>query len=228
MTPKQKEFWRGVLDQLPLQLGVVPFGIVFGILALASGLTPLQSILMSSILFGGASQVVFAQLVSLGTAPIVTFSSVAVINLRHMLYSASLAKYLITLPLGWRLGLGYLLTDEAFAVSVKRFDEAPDPARYHLLGSGLTLWVSWQLATIAGVLLGAEIPASWNLDFAIPLTFIAIVLPSLRKVPHLATALSSGLVAVFAQSLPHNIWIIVAGLTGIVIGGFLSREEGQK
>ena len=115
------EFWTGVRDELPLQLGVVPFGLVFGVLGIASGLTPLQTILMSSILFGGASQVVFAQLWATGAPPVFVSASVSVINLRHVLYSASVAPYLRQLPLGWRVALAYLLTDEAYAVSIKRF-----------------------------------------------------------------------------------------------------------
>lgn len=228
MAPRTQDFIAGVLAQLPLQLGVVPFGLVFGILGLASGLTPLQTVLMSSILFGGASQVVFAQLWSLGTSALVTGSSVAVINLRHVLYSASLAKYLHPLPLRWRIVLGYLLTDEAFAVSVKRFETAPKWAHYHLLGSGLTLWVFWQAATVAGVLVGKEIPADWNLDFAIPLTFIAIIVPNLRNIPQIAAALSAGYMAILAHDLPHNIWIIVAGLTGIIVGGALTKERASS
>ena len=108
-TPSQPaaEFWLGVRHELPLQLGVVPFGLVFGILGLASGLTSLQTILLSSILFGGASQVVFAQLWAAGTPPLVVGGSVGVVNLRHVLYSASMAQYLGHLPLRWRILLCY-------------------------------------------------------------------------------------------------------------------------
>ncbi len=223
-TPTQ-EFLLGIRDQLPLQLGVVPFGMVFGVLGIASGLSDWQTILMSSILFGGASQVVFAQLWMAGAAPWIVGTSVTVLNLRHVLYSVTIAKYLRPLSLGWRIILGYLLTDEAFAVSIKRFENTPPPenAHFHLLGSGLTLWSFWQISTIAGVWLGATLPAHLNLDFAIPMTFIAIVAPMLRQSPHLLAALSSGLVAVFGQGLPWNIWIIAAALTGILVGAFAER-----
>lgn len=223
-TPTQ-EFLLGIRDQLPLQLGVVPFGMVFGVLGIASGLSDWQTILMSSILFGGASQVVFAQLWMAGAAPWIVGTSVTVLNLRHVLYSVTIAKYLRPLSLGWRIILGYLLTDEAFAVSIKRFEHNPPPknAHFHLLGSGLTLWSFWQISTIAGVWLGATLPAHLNLDFAIPMTFIAIVAPMLRHSPHLLAALSSGLVAVFGQGLPWNIWIIAAALTGILVGAFAER-----
>ena len=172
------EFWLGVRHELPLQLGVIPFGLVFGILGLTSGLTSLQTILLSSILFGGASQVVFAQLWAAGVPPLVVGGSVGVVNLRHVLYSASMAQYLRHLPLRWRILLGYLLTDEAYAVSIKRFRDGPDSPyqHYHLLGSGVTLWVAWQASTLIGVLGGTTIPVSWSVSYThLTLPTIAVV-----------------------------------------------------
>ncbi|MGA1105077.1 MAG: AzlC family ABC transporter permease, partial [Pseudomonadales bacterium] len=159
-----QEFSLGVRAQLPLQLGVVPFGMVFGVLGLAAGLTPLETVLMSSLVFGGASQVVFVQLWSAGAPPLIVGGSVAVVNARHLLYSAAMAPYLLTRPLVWRIALAYLLTDEAFAVSSKRFEDVGNHAQvhYHLLGSGLTLWVCWQVATLFGVYAGTTIPESWH------------------------------------------------------------------
>ena len=106
MEENWREFWKGVLAQLPVQLGVIPFGLVFGVLGIASGLTATQTILMSSIIFGGASQVVFAQLWSSGTSPIVTGGSVTIINMRHIIYSANVSFYISSLPLRWRIILG--------------------------------------------------------------------------------------------------------------------------
>ena len=189
MEENWREFWKGVLAQLPVQLGVIPFGLVFGVLGIASGLTATQTILMSSIIFGGASQVVFAQLWSSGTSPIITGGSVAIINMRHIIYSANVSFYISSLPLKWRIILGYLLTDEAFAVSFKEFEKNNKFAHYHLLGGGLTLWVFWQISTVIGVFLGANIPPNLNLEFAIPLTFIAVILPTLKTLAQISTCL---------------------------------------
>ena len=128
---KQKEFLLGVSAMLPLLLGVVPFGLVFGVLGISSGLSETETILMSSIIFAGASQVVFAQLWAAGSAYIVIGSSVALINLRHVLYSASVAQHLDKLNFKWRIILAYLLTDEAFAVSIKRFTSHGTSAFFH-------------------------------------------------------------------------------------------------
>ena len=228
-SDKMREFLRGIGDQLPLQLGVVPFGLVFGVLGIASGLSSPQTILMSSIVFGGASQVVFAQLWATGASPLIVGSSVAVINLRHMLYSAAVAKYLRPLSLRWRIILGYLLTDEAFAISIKRFEttDRPELAHYHLLGCGMTLWVFWQIATVVGVLVGATIPDELNLGFAIPMTFMALVLPNLHRVSDIAAATSAAVVALFGQALPWNAWIVAAAVVGITVGGILSHREDR-
>ena len=227
MQANWREFWKGVLAQLPLQLGIVPFGLVFGVLGIASGLSVAQTILMSSIVFGGASQVVFTQLWSTGTSPIVTGGSVAIINMRHVIYSANISKYISVLSLKWRIALGYLLTDEAFAVSFKEFENKNRFAHYHLLGGGLTLWFFWQISTIAGVLLGTKIPSNLNLEFAIPLTFMAIILPKLRSFAHLSAAIIASIIAIFGQNLPHNLWIILAAVIGMVVGGFIDKRTSK-
>ena len=223
------EFWLGVRHELPLQLGVIPFGLMFGVLGLASGLTGMQTILLSSILFGGASQVVFAQLWAAGVPPLVVGGSIGVVNLRHILYSASMAHYLRLLPLGWRILLGYLLTDEAYAVSIRRFREEPNSPHqhYHLLGSGMTLWVAWQTSTIIGVIAGTTIPDSWSLSFAIPLTFIAVVVPSIRQRADLIACLVAATLSLICQPLPWKSWIIVAACGGIA-AGWLTNNHARK
>ena len=226
----KQEFWRGVRDELPLMFGVIPFGLVFGVLGIESGLTPLQTILLSSILFGGASQVVFAQLWAAGVPAFILGSSVCVINIRHLLYSASVASHLHHLSLGWRILLGYLLTDEAYAVSIRRITTAqPGPFKhFHLLGSGALLWMGWQASTVAGVVVGETIPESWSLSFAIPLTFIAVVAPIMRTRAEIATAITAGSLAIIGQSLPWNSWLIIAALGGIASGWSVEQLNNRK
>lgn len=224
------EFWLGVKQELPLQLGVIPFGLVFGVLGPASGLTGLQTILLSVILFGGASQVVFAQLWSAGVPPLVVVGSVGVVNLRHLLYGASMAQYLGHLPLWWRILLSYLLTDEAYAVSIKRFQDEPKSSHqhYHLLGSGVTLWVAWQISTVVGVIAGATIPESWSLSFAIPLTFIALVVPSIQLRADLVACVVAAVLSLLCQPLPWKSWIIVSALGGITAGWIVHHAIKEK
>ena len=223
------EFGLGVRDQLPLQLGVVPFGVVFGVLGTSAGLSPLETVLMSSLVFGGASQIVFVQLWAAGAPPIIVGGSVAIVNARHLLYSAAMAPYLASKPLSWRIVLAYLLTDEAFIVSSKRFQsDHAELAHFHLLGSGLTLWVCWQSATVFGVFAGTSILESRHLEFAIPLTFIALIAPLLRNWPHVAACLVAAGVAVMGQALPYNSWLILAAALGVIVGGWLSLRQDAR
>ena len=214
------EFYYGIRDELPFQLGVVPFGLIFGMLGIASGLTPAQTILMSSIIFGGASQVVFAQLWATGTPPIFIGTSASVINLRHVLYSASVAPYLRQLSLKWRIALAYLLTDEAYAVSIKHFSEYPkNPFKhFYLLGAGMVLWSFWQTSTIIGVFASANIPKELSLAFAIPLTFIAIITPMIKTRPDLSACITSGVLALVGRELPWNSGLLIAAIGGIMVG----------
>ena len=227
------EFVSGLKDGLPLQIGVIPFGIVFGIVGLEVGLSPLQTFLMSSILFGGASQIVFTQLHATATPFAVLVATVSAVNLRHLLYGMVMSEYLRHLPLKWRLALGYLLTDEAFAVSHQRYTQRPtsDFMHYHLLGSGLMLWFCWQVSTAIGILSGPTIPESFQLGFAIPLTFIAVIIPSLTHFPAIFSAISAGLAALIFQFLPFNLWLIVAAFCGIMAGtlsSYVSKNYIKK
>ena len=230
LPTRRSEFWSGIREEAPLQIGIIPFGLVFGVIGLESGLSFLQTILMSVILFGGASQIVFAQLVATGTPAPVLIGSVSTINLRHMLYSISIAPYIRDLPLRWRIPLAYLLTDEAYAVSIKRFQSQPASPfmHYHLLGTGLTLWVVWQSSTIIGAVAGASIPESWQLSFAVPLTFLAIVAPNIKLRSDLVAALAAGISAIALQPLPWNLWLIIAALIGIAAGVIASLNEEQN
>ena len=230
MSEAKKEFWNGVRAEFPLLIGVFPFGMIYGALALNAGLSTSASQLMSSIVFAGSSQFVTAQLVH-DTAPaLVIIVTIAVVNLRHMLYSASLAPYLHDLSLRWKALLSYLLTDEAYAPTIIKYEkEGIKPfSHWFLLGAGFSLWFTWQISTALGIFLGTAIPEDWPLDFALPLTFIAMVVPILKNRPMVASALSAGVVALLAFSLPYKLGIILAALTGILVGTILESRQALK
>ena len=225
-TPR-REFISGVKSELPLMIGVIPFGMIYGILAIAAGLPPSVAQAMSFIIFAGSSQFVSAQLFGLGVPAMLNVFTVWVINLRHALYSASVASYLQKLPTRWRLALAYLLTDEAYAVTIIHYQEEGDKQYRHwfFLGAGLTLWTTWQLSTAMGIFLGAAVPASWSLDFTLALIFIALVVPSLKDRASLGAALSAGVAAIILFSLPLKTGLLVASLIGIVVGMLVERRS---
>jgi len=232
-TTPLSEFVLGVRDELPLLVGTVPFGMIYGALAIGAGLPPLAAQGMSLIVFAGSAQFLMAQLFSLGTPALVVTLAAGIINLRHALYSASLSPYLKPLSDTWKRLLAYLLTDEAYAVSIVHYRRTEagvrstgvDLRHWYLLGAGLTLWGSWQLSTAAGILLGGQIPASWPLDFTIALTFIALVVPILKDRPSLASALVAGAISILAFSLPYKLSLVLASLAGILTGLLLERER---
>jgi 4-azaleucine resistance transporter AzlC len=227
MSEARKTFWDGVRAELPLLVGVFPFGMIYGALALDAGLSKGASQMMSSIVFAGSAQFVTTQLVSDAAPALVIIMTIAVVNLRHMLYSASLAPYLKDLSLKWKVLLSYLLTDEAYAPSALEYERTGVKPKSHwfLLGAGFTLWSIWQISTAFGIFLGAAIPENWQLDFALPLTFIAMVVPALKNRPMIAAAVSAGMVALAAYGLPFKLGLILAAMTGIVIGTVF---EGKK
>ncbi len=220
------EFWMGVRAELPILLGVTPFGMIYGVLALSAGLTPLQSQAMSSIVFAGSSQFMLVQLVNLGTPALIMIATAFVINLRHALYSLSVAPYLQGLSPLWKTLLSYLLTDEAYAVSIMRYQNAEQGQykHWHLLGSGIALWSCWQLSTAAGIFLGAQVPPSWGLDFTLALTFIALAVPSINDSPTLFAAVVAGLTSVLTRGLPYKLNLIAAAIAGITVGLWRDRK----
>lgn len=222
-------FWAGVRAELPLLIGVFPFGMIYGTLAINAGIPIAAAQAMSSIVFAGSSQFATAQLVHDSTPAVVIILTIAVINLRHMLYSASLAPYLHDLSMRWKILLSYLMTDEAYAVAILHYEKvgATPFAHWYFFGAGLALWSTWQVSTALGIGLGASLPSEWPLDFALPLTFIAMMIPALKNRPAWMAALSAGLVALLAYSLPYRLGIVLAALTGIVVGTVLESRVGR-
>ncbi|HET6822989.1 MAG TPA: AzlC family ABC transporter permease [Anaerolineales bacterium] len=227
MSEQNKQFWAGARSEIPLLIGVIPFGLIYGALALNAGLSPGAAQMMSSIVFAGSAQFITTQLVQEATPGLVIVLTIAVVNLRHMLYSASLAPYIASLPTRWKAILSYLLTDEAYAPTILHYERngVTPYTHWFWLGAGCTLWAFWQLSTAVGIFLGAAIPESWSLDFALPLTFIAMLVPVLRDRPGIAAALSAGLVSLVAFSLPYKLGLILAALVGILVGTFLGRRK---
>jgi 4-azaleucine resistance transporter AzlC len=226
-APFLRSLWAGVRAEIPLLLGVFPFGLIYGALALGSGLSPAEAQMMSSVVFAGSSQFVAAQMIRDAAPGILIVLSIAVVNLRHLLYSASIAPYLERLPARWKALLAYLLTDEAYAVSIAQFErEGAAPAgHFFLLGAGLALWTTWQVSSALGIFLGAALPSSWPIDFAVPVTFIATVVPGLKDKPALAAALSAAATALLADGLPYKLGLILAALVGIGVGAVLERRR---
>jgi 4-azaleucine resistance transporter AzlC len=217
---RKQEFWSGVRAEAPILLGVVPFGLLFGALAISSHLTSPAAQAMSALIFAGSAQFIAVQLLGLSSSGLVIVMVVCVVNLRHALYSASMAPHVRRLNTGWKLLLSYLLTDEAYAVCITHYAREGDSETQHwyFLGAGLTLWSSWQISTAAGIFIGAQIPASWPLEFILPLTFIALVVPALKDRAGVTAAVVAGAAGLLAFGLPYKTGLLVAAMIGILTG----------
>jgi 4-azaleucine resistance transporter AzlC len=219
------EFVDGVRAQLPLMLGVAPFGMAYGAYAVDSGLSVALTQAMSVVVFGGASQFVGVQLMASGVPGAIIVLTTLLVNLRHLLYSASLSPYVAHLERWWRWLFAYLLTDEAYAVGVTRYREQDPPLHKHwyFLGTALTLWTGWQISTAAGIVVGETAGESWSLDFALPLTFIALVVPALTGRAAFAAAAVAGALAVAAEDWPYSTGLMTAAVAGVVAGLLVHR-----
>ena len=218
-------FFKGVLDVSPLMIPVVPFGLIFGILAIDIGFSPLATMGMSLIIFGGASQIVLLQLFSGGASSLVIISSVGAVNSRHLLYGAVVSEHVSDLKLIWKIVISYFLIDQAFARSNEYLRISTEKNKYfHLIGGGATCWVIWQSTTFLGIILGAAIPEKLGLSFAVPLTFLALLVNDFRKFINVIVIIVSGLVATVGYNyIPFKAYAIVAGLTGLLVAMILTK-----
>lgn len=213
------DFGEGVRTVAPVLLGVVPFALVAGVAAASAGLSLLEAMGMSVIVFAGASQLAALDLLSQDAPLAVVVVTAAVINLRMMMYSASIAPHFRSVSARWKAVLSYLLTDQAYALSLTRYGEDDEIDRkWFYLGIAATLWVVWQLGTLAGVLLGAGVPDSWGLEFAVPLVFLAVLVPALEDRASVVAGVVAAGVAIAGGGLPLNLGLLVAAAVGITVG----------
>jgi Predicted branched-chain amino acid permease (azaleucine resistance) len=217
---KDPDFRAGFAGMMPPAIAMAPFGLVCGLGAAAAGASVWGALGLSAIVFSGAAQILAVQLLAAGAPLAVIVLTCFVAGLRFLIYSAAMAPYLRPLPSRWQNGLAFLLTDQAFAASVRRFDAGTDPRAggLHFLGGGFALWLFWQLTNLAGYFAGNLIPAAWSLEFAVPLCFIALVAPHFRSAPTIVAAVAAGVAVMALAGLPMNLNLIAAGVIGIVAG----------
>ena len=225
-----KIFTKGVLDVLPLLIPVFPFGLIIGVIGIELGFSPLMVYATSLIIFSGSAQIVFFQLIFAGASPIVTLTSVAVTNSRHFLYGAVLSEYLEDLSQSWKIFLSYFLVDQSFALSHRYFKENSSlkNKHYYLLGSGFTLWLVWQVSSLVGIFLGAVVPEELGLSFAIPLTFLSLIIHEFRKLDHLIVIFVSGFLAILFYEIPFKAYIIAASLGALIVAFIITNIKLKK
>ncbi|MBR9882467.1 MAG: AzlC family ABC transporter permease [Oceanospirillales bacterium] len=219
---RRQAFLAGAKATIPLIVGAIPFGILFGTLAEPSGLSALGALAMSLIVFAGASQFIALGLLSAGAALPVIIATTLVVNLRHMLYAANLVPRIRHLPQRWRIPMAFGLTDETFAAVSSHYLQHEDDKALHwfYLGSFLAMYSNWVFCTALGVGLGKMFPdmTRWGLDFAMSVTFIGMVVPYLRSTPMWTAVIVSGAMAIATAGMPHKLGLMIAAVCGIATG----------
>lgn len=219
---KSRLFLQGTVAMLPLSVAVLPWGLLAGSFAIDSGLSPFNSQALSAILFAGSAQLVATGMLKAGAGLITMLITTLFITSRHLLYSVSMRSRISPLPLKWRLALGFLLTDELFALcgqqSEKRFD------RWYALGAGLSFYLIWNLATLVGIIAGSQIPAlnSLGLEFAVAATFIAIVVPNIKTLPVVVSVLVALVMSVGLTLLNVEGSLMFASI-GAMLAGYVTE-----
>jgi len=223
----KEEIIAGIKDQLPLSLGVIPYGLVFGAYAVSLGFTALESIASSLLINAGSSQVAALSLLVGGASPFIVLFSITLINIRFMLYSATLAVHMHELKKSWRILFSYWLTDASFLLILKKYQERSSPDNvWYSTGIAFGQWFFWEISCIFGVILGPLIPTELRLDFALPLIFISLLSGHMESSSMVVASIISGILAVLFINTPNNLGLIISIVVGIASG--LCVEEIQS
>jgi branched chain amino acid efflux pump len=216
---------EGALASAPLLIGIVPWGVVAGVAMVSAGLTQVQAVAMSVLVFAGSAQLAVLPLL-IAKAPLwVMYATALVVNLRYVIYSAVLAPHFEHLSRPWRALLAYITVDGVFALFVGKYgpDEAGPHKHWFFLGGSLVMWTGWQLASWVGIFAGELIPREWSLEFSATLALIAVLIPLLFDRAAVCAALAAGGVALIAAKWPLNVGLLAAIAAGVVVGLAVAR-----
>lgn len=235
-TTRKSPYRQGIIDSSPFILVIIPFASLFGVLATEAGLSVVETMAFSIVVIAGAAQFTALQLMQENAPTVIVLISALAVNLRMAMYSASLTPYIGAAPLWQRALCAYLTVDQSYVVGVSKFEREPDmtvPARVaYFLGAVTPIVPLWYAFTYIGAVLGAQIPESWALDFAIPITFLAMIAPMFRTMAHVIAALVAVVVALLAAGVPYSLGLIIAGIAGMMAGAqaelWLDRKGHAK
>jgi predicted branched-subunit amino acid permease len=214
---------RGILDALPLYVPAMPFALVIGLAIVEAGINPFAGWSGSWLIFGGAAQLTVVSLLGTGAAFFAVVTAGLVVQARHLMYSAALAPTFQRQPSWFRWVGPYVLIDQMFALVSVRTDDDPDEFRTYYLAAGATFWILWQLTTALGIAIGPAVPLEWNLQFAIPLLFIGLLVLGIDKTSKLVAALVGAGVTFLFAGLPNRSGLLVGAFAGILVGTLMER-----
>jgi len=220
-NPK-KQFVCGVRDSLPFILVIVPFAALFGVAATEAGLNVAEVMGFSVLVIAGAAQFTAIQLMTENAPTLIVILTALAVNLRMAMYSASLTPYLGHAPLWKRAMVAYFMVDQAYALSQIKFEMERDltvSERFaYYIGTVAFIAPLWYVTSYVGAVAGAQVPAGLALDFALPITFLAMIAPVLRTFAHVVAAATSVTMALVFAWLPYGLGLLVAAICAMVVG----------
>ena len=232
MTSQQQQFIKGVQSTLAFQTGVIPFGLLYATLATTAGFPWWLVMLFSVVVFAGSSQLVFIDLLAHLGSPLQAVLGSNIFNMRHLIYSAAISQEFSPFPRRWKIILGYLLTDQLYAITETHKTEIAriplDVRRWFYLGSGLSTWTFWQLSSALGIFFGRLVPATWNLDFAIPLMFLPMLFKVCKNKFSYYTASFSVLFVCLFQKIPYGLGLMLAIVLASLLGTYLENKTKNE
>ena len=231
-TTVKSSYLKGLADGAPFILVIIPFASLFGLLATEAGLSVLESLVFSLVVIAGAAQFTALQLLQEEAPTVIVLASALAVNLRMAMYSASLTPYIGSAPLWQRALAAYLTVDQSYVVAIAQFEKRPEmtvPQRVaYFLGAVSPVAPLWYIFTVVGAVLGTQIPDSWALDFAIPITFLAMIAPMFRTLPHVVAAFVAVVVSLLVAGVPYSLGIMIGGLAGMLAGAALEKRLEQR
>lgn len=234
-TPKSA-YLKGIGDGAPFILVIIPFATLFGLIATEAGLSVFETLAFSVVVIAGAAQLTALQLLQEEAPTVIVLASALAVNLRMAMYSASLTPWIGGAPLWQRALAAYLTVDQSYVVSMAQYERRPEmlvsQRIAYFFGAVTPVVPLWYLFTFIGALLGAKVPDAWALDFAIPITFLAMIAPMFRTLAHVVAAFVAVAVSLLVIEVPYSMGLIIAGISGMVAGAqtevWMTRNKGVQ
>ena len=221
-SSRKSPYLAGIIDSSPFILVIIPFASLFGVLATEAGLNVVETMAFSIVVIAGAAQFTALQLLQENAPTVIVLISALAVNLRMAMYSASLTPYIGAAPLWQRALCAYLTVDQSYVVGVNKFEREPQMTVAqrvaYFFGAVTPIVPLWYGFTYVGAVLGAKVPDSWALDFAIPITFLAMIAPMFRTLAHVVASLVAVVVSLVVAEVPYSLGLIVAGIAGMTAG----------
>jgi len=227
-------YWRGFRNGMPFLLVIVPFGLLFGVAATKAGLDLVQVMGFSIMVIAGAAQFTALQLMGDHAPVALILAASLAVNLRMAMYSAALTPHLGRAQVWQKALVAYFMVDQAYALAANEYETQPKMSRAEKLayyaGACSPVCPNWYVATLVGALVGSAIPPEFALDFAVPITFLAMIGPALRSLAHVAAAIVSVVGALLLSFLPSGVGLMIAALAAMVTGAqvelWVNRRKG--